>query len=597
MSGDAWLTLFVSTVTIVLLATDRYRPVLVMGGAVTVLLVLGVIDDKDALLGFSNDAPVTVAALYVLAGAAEATGAFEGLTYRVLGRSRAPEKGAAAGRRQLTRIVYPSMAISAFVANTPLVAMLAPRVVSWARRTGRSPSRYLMPLSYAVIFGGCITLIGTSTNLVVSGLLEEAGQKPLGIFEITSTGLPIGLVGVTLLVLISPRLLRDRQAPSDALLEEARQFTVQMAVNGPPLAGRSVAEAGLRNLQGVFLIEVERDGTTISPVAPQETLEKGDRLTFAGNVARILDLQRMPGLVSAEEQHFSVVANHPERLFYEAVVGEGSPLAGTSLKRIGFRGRYDAAVLAIYRAGERVDAKLGEVLLRAGDVLLVLSGPEFRQQWYGERDFVLVAPLSESRPLRREKARLVELLILGLILVAGTGLLDLLQTSLVIALVLVAGKIVTPDEAGRAVDLDVILLMAISFGLGVGIERSGLAAQLASHIVDLSQPLGDLGVLAGILVATMLMTELLSNNAAAVLMFPIAQATAQQAGLQFRPFAIVILFGATLSFLTPIGYQSNTLVWNMGGYRYGDFARLGAPLTLATLVMVLIVVPLAFPLR
>ncbi len=597
MSADAWLTLCVSVLTIVLLATDRYPAALVMGGAVTALLVLGVIDDKGALLGFSNDAPITVAALYILAGAAEATGALEEQTQRVLGSSKAPEEGGTARRQQLVRILYPSMAVSAFIANTPLVSMLAPRVLSWARRTGRSPSRYLMPLSYAVIFGGCITLIGTSTNLVVSGLLEEAGQRPLGVFEITSTGLPIALVGVTLLAVLSPRLQPERQAPSDALVDEARHFTVDMRVSGRPVAGRSVAEAGLRNLQGVFLIEVERDGIVISPVAPQEVLAKGDRLTFAGNVSRILDLQRMPGLASAEERHFSVVANNPERLFYEAVVSEGSPLAGSSLKEIGFRGRYDAAVLAIYRSGERIDAKLGEVPLRAGDVLLVLSGPEFHRRWSEQYDFMVVAPLGSNRPLRREKARMVELLILGLVLVAGTGVLDLLKTSLVVALVLITTKIVTPSEARRFVDFDVILLMATSFGLGVAIERSGLATQLARLFVDLSQPFGDLGILAGILLATMLMTELLSNNAAAVLMFPIAMATAQQAGLQFRPFAVVILFGATLSFLTPIGYQTNTLIWNMGGYRYADFARLGTPLTLVTLVLILALVPLAFPLR
>jgi len=594
---DAWLTLGVSVLTIALLATDRYPPALVMGGAVVTLLLIGVIDEKGALLGFSNDAPITVAALYVLAGAAEATGALEDLTRRALGRSRSAEEGVGARRRQLVRIAYPSMAVSAFIANTPLVSMLAPRVSNWARRTGRSPSRYLMPLSYAVLFGGCITLIGTSTNLVVSGLLEEAGQRPLGVFEITSAGLPIALVGVTLLVLLGPRLLPERQTPSDDLAAEARRFTIEMRVKGSPLAGQSVADAGLRNLEGVYLIELERNGTMMSPVGPEELLMKGDRLTFAGNVSRVLDLQRMPGLVSAEERHFSVLSNHSQRLFFEAVVGEGSPLVGSSLKETGFRSRYDAAVMAIYRAGERLDAKLGEVLLRAGDVLLVLSGPDFRRRWNEQRDFAVVAPLDNNRPVRREKARLVELLILGLILVAGTGILDLLKTSLVIALVLVAFKIVTPNEARRSVDLDVILLMALSFGLGVAIERSGLAARLASLIVGVAEPLGDLGILAGILVATMVMTELLSNNAAAVLMFPIAQATALEAGLEFRPFAVVILFGATLSFLTPIGYQTNTLVWNMGGYRYGDFSRLGAPLTLATLAMVLLTVPLAFPLR
>ena len=596
MTLDAWITLIVSVATLVLLATDRFSPALVMGGAVTTLLVAGVIDQDGALVGFANDAPITVAALYVLAGAVRITGALEDVTERVLGGSGDAEQRDS--RRTLARILFPSMAVSAFIANTPLVAMIAPRVVTWARRTGRAESRYLMPLSYAIIFGGCITLIGTSTNLVVSGLLREFGHEPLGLFEITGAGLPTALVGVTAIVFLAPLVLKARHGPAHSIDEQVRRFTVEMEVTETSsLVGRTIADAGLRQLEGVFLVEIERDTRTISPVAPGEVLEGQDRLTFSGNVARILDLQAMPGLVSAAHRHFEAVGEHPGRTFYEVVIAERSPLVGSTLKESGFRARYGAAVIAIHRAGEPVAGKLGDVRLRAGDLLLVLGNPDFRRTWRDQQDFLVVVPLTEGRPVRREKARIVELLTLGLILVAGTGLLDLLQTSLLIAIVLVGFKIITPAEARSSVDLDVIVLMATSFGLGIAINDSGLADQIARLVVGIFQPLGDLGVLAGILVATMLLTELLSNNAAAVLMFPIALAVAGQANLNTRPFAIIILFGATLSFLTPIGYQTNTLVWSMGGYRYGDFSKLGAPLTLITIVILLITVPLLFPLR
>jgi di/tricarboxylate transporter len=596
MNLDAWITLIVAVATLVLLATDRFSPALVMAGAVTTLLVAGVIDQDGALVGFANDAPITVAALYVLAGAVKITGALEHLTERVLGSNG--KGGLRDSRRTLARVLFPSMAVSAFIANTPLVAMIAPRVVTWARRTGRPASRYLMPLSYAIIFGGCITLIGTSTNLVVSGLLREFGYKPLGLFEITGAGLPIALLGVTAIVFLSPRLLKVRQGPGQSIDEQVRRFTVEMEVReDSALVGRTVAEAGLRRLEGVFLIEIERDARIISSVAPEEVLEARDRLTFSGNVSRILDLQRMPGLVSAAHRHFEAVGQHPGRAFYEVVIGEGSPMVGSTLKETGFRARYGAAVIAIHRAGEPVAGKLGDIRLRAGDLLLVLGNPDFRRTWQEQQDFLVVVPLTEGRPLRREKARVVELLILGLILVAGTGLMDLLQTSLIIAIALVGFKIITASEARASVELEVVVLMATSFGLGIAINDSGLADQIARLVVGIFQPLGDLGVLAGILVATMLMTELLSNNAAAVLMFPIALAVAGQANLNPRPFAIVILFGATLSFLTPIGYQTNTLVWSMGGYRYRDFSRLGAPLTVLTIVIILVMVPLLFPLR
>lgn len=596
MTVDAWITLVVAVATLLLLATDRFSPALVMAGSVTTLLVVGVIDQDGALVGFANDAPITVAALYVLAGAVKITGALEDVTERILGNKASGVQQDS--RRTLARILFPSMAISAFIANTPLVAMIAPRVVTWARRSGRPVSRYLMPLSFAIIFGGSITLIGTSTNLVVSGLLREFGYKRLGLFEITGVGLPTALVGVAAIVFLTPRLLKARQGPTQSISEQVRRFTVEMEVSeGSSLAGRTVAEAGLRQLSGVFLIEIERDGRTISPVAPEEVLEARDRLTFSGNVSRILDLQSMPGLVSTAHRHFEAVGQHPGRAFYEVVIGEHSAIVGSTLKESSFRARYGAAVIAIHRAGEAVTGKLGDIRLRAGDLLLVLGSADFRRTWREQQDFLVVVPLTQGRPLRREKARIVELLTLGLILVAGTGLLDLLQTSLIIAIALVGFRIITASEARTSVDLEVVILMATSFGLGIAINDSGLADQIARLVVGIFQPLGDIGLLAGVLVATMLMTELLSNNAAAVLMFPIALAVAQQANLNPRPFAIVILFGATLSFLTPIGYQTNTLVWSMGGYRYRDFSRLGAPLTLLTIVIILILVPLQFPLR
>ncbi|MGH2726127.1 MAG: SLC13 family permease, partial [Actinomycetota bacterium] len=351
-------------------------------------------------------------------------------------------------------------------------------------------------------------------------------------------------------------------------------------------------------LQGVFLIEIERDQHPIAPVAPDQMLEEGDRLTFAGNVTRVLDLQRTPGLASAEERHFTSVGKSLERRFFEAVVGESSPLIGRTLKEADFRSHYGGAVLAIHRAGQRIPGKLGEVRLRTGDVLVIVADPGFWYRWTDHPDFLVVTPLFGRVPPRREKAWVVQLLTLGMIVVAGAGLLNLLQASLLVAMALVVFGVITPAEAKRAVDLDVILLMATSFGLGIAMSDSGLAKDIAQLLVTAFKPLGDVGILGGVLLATMLMTELLSNNAAAVLMFPIALATTQAVpGLQFRPFALAILFGATLSFLTPIGYQANTLVWGMGGYKYRDFSRLGAPLTLATAIAVLVFVPILMPLR
>jgi di/tricarboxylate transporter len=594
VSADAVITLVVIVLVLGVLISERVPPSLtVLGGAVA-LLVAGVTDAGEAFSGFSNSAPLTVAALYVVAAAAGRTRALEVLIGRFSGRSRrAREPGE---RGALARVLVPTASASAFLNNTPIVAMAIPPVMAWCRRTGRSPSRYLMPVSFAAIVGGTVTLIGTSTNLVVSGLMEDAGQDGMGLFEIGAVGLPFAVAGVAMMIALTPRLLPERRAPSESADEDAREFTVEMVVTGPGIAGRSVAEGGLRNLEGVYLVEVERDGHRISSVRPDEVLAEGDRLTFAGNVGRILDLQGMQGLASVEERHFGAVGSSIERRLYEAVIGPGSALAGTTLKEVGFRGRFGGAVIAIHRAGERVAGKLGEVRLHSGDVLLVLAGPAFRPRALDRRDFSVVAALDGDGPPREEKAPLVGLIIAALLIVAGTGLLDILPAAFLAAFAVVALGILTPGEARDSVDLDVVVLIAASFGIGAAIESSGLAEDLADVLIDPFGGMGDLGLLLGVLLATMVLTELITNNAAAVLIFPVAMAAASQAGLDPRPFAIAIAIGASSSFLTPIGYQTNTMVYGIGGYRFGDYARLGLPLSIVMIAVCMLLIPMVWPL-
>ena len=592
MSADAWITLAVVVATIYVLAREHVSPPLALLGSVTLLLVIGVVDADQAFAGFSNAAPLTVAALYVVAAAVEKTRALEVVAWRLL-------PGPGGGERSsLARVLLPTATSSAFLNNTPIVAMVAPTVLAWARRTGRSPSRYLIPVSFAAIVGGVVTLIGTSTNLVVSGLLEDAGEEPIGLFELTKVGLPIAVAGLALLIFVAPRLLPTRRAPSEHIDEDSREFTVEMIVaDRSPLAGKSVTDAGLRSLEGVFLVEIERGGRALAPVAPEEVLAEGDRLIFVGNVARVLDLQQRPGLESAQERHFRAAGGTDRARLFEAVVGESSPLAGSTLKELDFRSRYSAAVLAIHRAGERVPGKLGDVPLQAGDVLVVLSDTGFRARTLGPRDFLVVAPLDGDAAPPREKAPLVGLVIGSLLVVAGTGLLDILPAALLAAFAMILLRVLTPTEARDAVDVNVVVVIAASFGLGGAITESGLADELASQLIVPLGDRGDIGLLLGVLVATIFLTEIITNNAAAVLIFPIALATAAEAGLDPRPFAIAIAVGASCSFLTPIGYQTNTMVYGMGGYRFGDFARVGLPLTLVMILVTLVVVPIAWPLR
>lgn len=590
VTGDAWLTLAVILVMVAAFVTERLAPVVSMAGAVIALYLLDVIEFDEAFSGFSNSAPITVAALYVVAGAAELTGALGGLTAKALGDRRPKSE-----RVAQVRMVAPTIIASGFIANTPLVALLAPRVTSWGRRHGIAPSRLLLPLSYAAIVGGVITVLGTSTNLVVNGFLEQADIEPFSVFSITPVGLPIAIAGGAVLMLLGPVLLPDRTAPADDLFQ-AREYTVEMLVESTsPLAGRTVADAQLRDLDGVFLIQIERDGQVLSPIGPDDVVHGDDRLIFTGNIESILDLQNLPGLAMPHDRHFARTEN-PGQRFFEAVVADTGPLAGHSLKQLNFRNRHRAAVVAIHRAGARLTGQLGEIQLRGGDVLVVVAEPGFRARTRDLPDFVLVAGLDGNAPVRRFGVRLVEATVLGLVVVAGSGLVDLTKTAVGAAIFLLATRVLTPTEARKSINFDVIVMIAFSFGLGAAAAASGLATEVAEGLVSVFDPLGSVGILAGIMLATLLATEMLSNNAAAALMFPIAVVVAEQTDLDVKALALGILVMASCSFLTPIGYQTNTMVWSMGGYRFTDFTRVGIPITTVVFLVALGTIPLVFPL-
>ncbi len=583
MIWQAWVTLAVLAVSLFLLAREVFPPSVTVFGAVIVLLVSGVIGVDAAFQGLSNPAPLTVAALYVLARAVDKTGALQPLVRWTLGSGRSE-------RWTLARLLFPTAAASAFLNNTPIVSMLTPQVSEWASQRGQSPSRYLMPLSFAAILGGMSSAIGTSTILVVSGLFEAHGLAPLGMFEITKLGFPVGVVGLLLLVGLSPRLIPDRRAARQTLSPDAvREFVVRMIVEpGGPLEGRAVEESGLRRLRGVFLVEIERAADLITPVAPGTALRGGDHLTFVGRVDRVVDLHGIRGLTSPEERHIEAfdVERHT---FFEAVVGGASPLLGMTLRESRFRGRYQAAVVAIHRAGDRVREKLGEVAIRPGDTLLTLADSDFKDRWGDRNDFLLVSRLGARPPTATKKAWVVGAIGLSIVLGAALGLMPILQLALLGGVALIVTRVLTPGEARNAVDLDVILVIAGAFGLGAALEVSGLAELLATILVGFLGGTGAGGALLGLLVCTIALSAVATNYAAAVLVFPVALSTAESVGADPRLFGMAVAIGAASTFLTPL-YQTNLMVFGPGGYRFGDYARLGAPLVLSVVTLTVLLV-------
>lgn len=578
MGWEAWFTATVLLVVLGLLLRERVpAPFVVLGGVVAFVLT-GVLTPAEAFSGFSSEAPITIAALFVLSGAAQATGALDvfvsasiGKPLPLLARPR---------RRELMRILVPASLMSSVTYNTPTVGLLAPQVAAWAKRAGRPASWYLLPMNFAVLLGGVVTAVGTTTNAVTSGLLVDAGLEPLGLFELAPYGLPLLVAGGIVLVALAPVLMPDRRATADELEHDVRDFILQRAVDPDgPLVGRSISDAGLRALQGIFLVQLAREDEVIAPVSPHEVLHSGDQLTFVGNLALALDLQRMVGLLPVEADAPGLEGG----TFYEAVLSQGSVMVGRTPKELDFRSRFDSAVIAIHRDGERLEGKLGEIRLRGGDVLLLLSGRDGASLRRGHGDFLLVAPIAVDPPIRREQSPLVLLVLASFLAVVATGLVDVLHASLAAASAVIGLRLLSPSQVRAAIDVDVLVTLCASFGLGAAVSQSGLARSMAGVLVDAFAFLGGVGALLGILLATAVLTQVVTNNAAAIVMFPVALAAAAESGQPVRPFVLAVVLAASMSFVTTFGYQTNLMVAGLANYRARDFVALGSVL-LATSV-------------
>lgn len=587
MTPESWIVATVVLAVLVALWKEIASPSVITFTGVVILLVSGVIDSDEAFAGFSNSAPITVAALFVVASAVSKTGAIDSLTGYLLGNSGNT-------RRPMLRLLTPTIAVSGFVNNIPLVAMLMPRVTGWAKRRGLASSTFLMPLSFGAILGGMLTVIGTSTNLVVSGKMAESGLGPMSFFETGLVGLPIAIGGLLIIVALGPKVLSSRKSAGAEFEEELRHYTIEMTVDtGGSVDGKTVVEAGLRALSGVFLVSIDRGDTTIAPATPSTVLRGGNILRFAGRIEQVLDLQRIPGLTLAEHHHVSDLP-HPTAEYFSVVVGSDSPLVGRTLKEVGFRAKYQAAVIAIHRADHRIEEKLGDVSIRVGDTLVVVADPAFRSRWQNRSDFLIVAPMDGSEPPRAPGAARTLMILVAMIVLAALDIVPILQGALVAAILLIVIGILTADEARRAVDLEVIGVIASAFGLAAAVETSGLAATVSRELVDVFGGIGPRGILLGVILATVLVTELVTNNAAALLMFPIAVAAAESASLDPRGMAVAVAIAASTSFLTPIGYQTNTMVYGPGGYRFSDYIKLGLPVTTLVVIVLVALIPVVY---
>ena len=468
MGWEAWFTIGVVALVFFALVRGLGPADMVLWGGTIMVTLAGIVKPEEVFAGFANPGLLTVAALFVISGGLRETGALDRIGGHLLGDVRTE-------RRALFRIAPQVATLSAFLNNTAVVAMLMSVLSDWCRRNRISPSRLLMPLSFLAVLGGMCTLIGTSTNLVINGLMIEAGMKPLGMFELAWVGVPAVVIGVVYLLSAGWRLLPDRKDILERIGESAREYLVEMRIEPQcALVNQRVEEAGLRRLPGLFLIEIARDGRIIAPVEPDEILMAGDRLTFAGVVRTIVDLERISGLVpAADENENSSFAERHSRRYSEAVISGTSPLIGKNIREANFRALYNAAVIAVHRGGQRLTGRIGDIVMSAGDTLLLQAGPHFVTANRNNPDFYLVSRIDEVRPVRHERSVLAIGLLGVFILLLVFG--QRLGVSTAVAAFFVAGAMVvtrciSAADARRAANLDVLLTIAAAFGLGKALE-------------------------------------------------------------------------------------------------------------------------------
>jgi len=593
MDGKIAITLSVLAAVVLALTWLRAAPDLVLLGALTLLLSAGILDPAGALSGFANEGLFTVAVLFVVADGLNRTGAIAFVGQRLLGQPQST-------RRAQARIVIPAAVLSAFMNNTPVVALLLPVISDWAKKHRISVSHLLMPLSYAAILGGMCTLIGTSTTLVLNGLLiksqEAHAMEPSGLamFEIAWIGVPAMVCGIGYVLTCAPWLLKERK-PVMTELSDPREYTLEMIVEASsPLVGTTIESAGLRHLPGMYLMEIDRQGHVLPAVSSEAVLEANDRLVFVGIVESVVDLQKIPGLTPATDQLFKLDSSRSERCLIEAVVSNSCPFLRMTIREARFRSRYDAAVIAVARNGQRINRKIGDISLQAGDTLLLEGTTAFIESQRNSRDFFLVSQVAGSAPPDHERAWISRLVLALMVLSVATGLLSMLKAAMLAAGCMILTRCCRGSDARRSVDWSVLLVIGAGLGIGEAISQSGTAQFLARNIVGLAgeNPTITLVMIYGI---TMLFTNMITAKAAAVLFFPIAVAAADKLQVSFVPFAIAVIMASAASFATSIGYQTNLMVAGPGGYRTSDYLRLGVPLSIIVWILTVVIAPLVWP--
>lgn len=534
-------------------------------------LLLDIISIQELVKGFSNQQILTIMLLLIASFAIKKTGVIEFLFQRLLHKKQSSKK-------LLIKITCLSSSLSAFLNNTPIVAIFMPYIKQISKQHNIEPSKILIPLSFAAIMGGTITLIGTSTNLMINSLTIDSGLEPFKLFDFALIGLPLTIVGILYLVLFSNRLLPNTQSLKTTFKKNLNQYLVETRVEkNSKLLNKTILENELKNVEGLYLSQIIRDEQIISPVSNSTTICEDDKLIFVGDIKKIEYLiRRVRGLklIGLDEKI-------EEIKLQEVVLKTTSPLIGKKVKFSSFRERFDSVILGIFRNGEKITGKIGDIRIKKGDIFLINSSNISQL----ENDFHVINTKNKVYNL---SLRNVIITVLGLILALSASFFNitsLFQSLFIYVTILLLLKIISLNDFKKSIDGNIFLIAVSSLAIGKALINSGTAQSIANVITVLFEPLGVLGFLLGIYIITNILTETITNIAAASITFPIALSIANNLSLDPTAFILVVCFAASASFLTPFGYQTNLLVYSAGGYKFKDFFKIGLPLTIISMTL------------
>ncbi len=572
---DAWITLVVVIGIVALLISEKASATLAFLLGLAALVVFGIIDAESALSGFSNPTLFIIGALFVIAKAVQSSFDTEKLMSSMLSKSNS-------SRRILLSLTTPVAIMSAFLNNTPVVSGMIDPLIEWSHKRKVSPSILLIPLSYAAVIGGTLTLIGTSTNLTVSGLLTEYGMEPFSFFELTKVTLPVSIVLITMIIIVAPRLLPEKTMAQLDESDVEKQFIFDAKPKGK-IVGKTIKQAGLRHLKDIYISAlVRKNGDTIAAPEPDTIIRSGDTFRLSGQAKALANLKIDHLLHLVEEKHLSAI--DAKSNYYEVVIGQNRSLSGRTIVELDFRNTYQAAVLAIFRAGEKIDQPVSSVSLRAGDSLILVSDKGFLERWQNRRDFLYVRDIGTHESAKVKNSNLLYLAIASIFVLLAIGA-PLVIATMVGGIFIVMFRILNPQQALRAIDFELLIMIGAALGVAKAFAVSGLAEAISNNLLDIFGGLGLVGLLFGVILTTAILTELATNAAAALLVLPLALATASSAGYDPRLFAIAVAAAASFSFLSPFGYQTNTMVYSAGGYRLKDFVKIGLPMSISAVIL------------